>query len=64
MPTSSPAIYPSRGIHSATTDWNSSDESETSPLNSRMAPDFALPITYSVILITGPIPGIFQSWVK
>src|SRR5580700_5497862 len=46
MPTSSPAIHPSRGIHSATTDWNSSDESETSPLNSRMAPDFALPITY------------------
>jgi len=38
MPTSSPAIHPSRGIHSATTDWNSSDESETSPLNSRMAP--------------------------
>jgi hypothetical protein len=22
MPTSSPAIHPSRGIHSATTDWN------------------------------------------
>ena len=38
MPTSSPAIHPSRGIHSATSDWNSSDESETSPLNSRMAP--------------------------
>jgi hypothetical protein len=38
MPTSGPAIHPSRGIHSATTDWNSSDEAETSPLNSRMAP--------------------------
>jgi hypothetical protein len=38
MPTSGPAIHFSRGIHSATTDWNSSDEAETSPLNSRMAP--------------------------
>lgn len=29
MPTSSPATHPSRSIHSATTDWNSPDESAT-----------------------------------
>ena len=48
MPTSTPAIHPSRGIHSATTDWNSADESETSPLNSRMAPAAPLQVTWEM----------------